>query len=339
MTRITSLSPLTQYFKDMPMQCVLLQMNPYSDTSFFEFFLVLAARLWLCISGQGEDLVIASDEIQLVVLVGVALCCSLLGVFLVLRRMTMLANALSHTILLGIVFTFLMTQGLSAADHTSYIPLNFTTLVIAAMLTGIITTFLTQFLVASIRLQEDASTGLVFTALFALGIILVTLLTRNAHIGTEAVMGNADALQLYDGKLIWLLFAFNLLIIGLFFKEYIITTFDPPLAIALGITPTLFSYLLMVQVSGTVIGAFRAVGVLMVLALLTGPPLIARQLCCRIKSLCWISMAIGAFCAIVGVALARHLLSVAGLAFSTAGLVVCVLAALFLLTILRPVRK
>lgn len=316
------------------MQCLLLQMNPYSGASFFEFFLVLAARLWLCLSGQWEGLAIASDEIQLIVLVGVALCCSLLGVFLVLRRMTMLANALSHTILLGIVFAFLATQGGAGAAHTSYIPLDLTTLLIAALLTGVVTTFLTQFLVSSIRLQEDASTGLVFTALFALGIILVTLLTRNAHIGTEAVMGNADALQLSDAKLIWLLFAFNIVVMGVFFKEYTVTTFDPALAVALGISPTVFSYLLMVQVSGSVIGAFRAVGVLMVLALLTGPPLIARQLCCRIKPLCWVSMAAGTFCAVVGVALARHLLSVAGLAFSTAGLIVCVLAALFLLTIL-----
>ena len=84
------------------------------------------------------------------------------------------------------------------------------------------------------RLQEDASTGLVFTSLFAIGIALVTLLTRSAHLGTEVVMGNVDALQREDCVLVFIVLGLNIVLCTLFFKEYKMTTFDPGLAKALG---------------------------------------------------------------------------------------------------------
>src|SRR5262249_25416847 len=151
------------------------------------------------------------------------------------------------------------------------------------------TTFLADFLTKHARLQEDASIGIVFTSLFALGVILVTLLTRSAHIGTEILMGNVDALAYTDLKLVALALVLNAGLFLLFYKEYLISTFDPGLSKALGISSLFFNYLLMIQVSATAIGGFRAVGVLMMLALMTGPPLTARLLTHDLKKMLLLS--------------------------------------------------
>ncbi len=281
---------------------------------------------------------LASDEIQLLVLTAVSASAALVGCILILRRMTMLANALSHTILIGIVIAFLFTRygWTTGHDHASGM-LPISTLLIAALVTGLLTSFLTQFLTKTVRLQEDASIGLVFTTLFALGIILVTVLTRDAHIGTEVVMGNVDALHLDDSLLAYLILAGNIVLFTLFFKEYRITTFDPGLAQALGFSVLFFDYLLMIQVSATAISAFRAVGVLMVLAFITGPGLTARLLTHDLKKMLVLAVFLAIGASFVGVALSRHLLTVYGMAFSTAGMIVCVILGFYLLAI--PLRQ
>lgn len=290
----------------------------------------MAIRLWQFVKGDLPASALATDEIQIIVLMGVAASSALVGTFLILRRMTMLANALSHTILIGIVAVFIFSHSTIQEPYT----INITAMLVAALVMGILTAFLTEFLTRTARLQEDASTGIVFTSLFALGIILITALTRSAHIGTEVVMGNVDALHSDDIKLVLIIFGINAALCAIFFKEYVITTFDPALSKALGISTVFFNYLLMTQVAATSIGAFRAVGVLMVLAFITGPPLMARLLTHDLKKMIWLAVLIGCTASIVGVALSRHLLSVHGLALSTAGLVVCIITLFFLCAVL-----
>ena len=134
-------------------------------------------------------------------------------------------------------------------------------LLIASLVTALLTTVLTQGLMQVMKLQEDASIGLVFTTLFALAVVLVTCFTRNTHIGTEAIMGNVDALHIHDLKLALWIAGFDFLLVILLFKEFKIVTFDSTLATALGFSVAFFNYLLMVMTAATVIGAFRAVGV------------------------------------------------------------------------------
>lgn len=305
--------------------------NPYDGLNFFQFFKQLAIRLWAFVTGNLSPAEFASDEIQILVLVSVAISCALVGSFLVLRKMTMLANSLSHTILLGIVLAFFFSYNPSINDPHQ--PMSIELLLLAALGMGFITTFLTEFINKVARLQEDASIGLVFTSLFALGVVLVTLLTRNMHIGIEAVMGNVDALHLEDLKLVLIILALNILMYLLFFKEFTITTFDPGLSFALGISPSIFNYVLMAQMSITSIGAFRAVGVLMVLAFITGPVLSARLFTHDLKRMIFLAIAIGVATSITGVALSRHLLSVHNYTLSTSGLVVCCITAFFLIAV------
>jgi manganese/zinc/iron transport system permease protein len=200
-------------------------MNPYWGKNFFTFFLEIAYRLLGWIRGEATEL--ASDEIQCLTLIGIAISSALVGSLLYFRKMTMLANALSHTILLGIVLTFLAMRLLHPGTPFEIsIPLMF----LASFLTAWMTTFFTYFLKEKFFLQEDASISLVFSALFALGIVFVTIFTRSAHLGVEIVMGNVDALHVNDLKLVGFILLLNLFLFLLFFKEYQLTTFDPGLA-------------------------------------------------------------------------------------------------------------
>ncbi len=295
-------------------------MSPYYGKTFFSFFPVLFSRFIQLLSGTLSWKELASDEIQIFVLVSISIAAALIGTLLVLKRMTMLANSLSHTILLGIVIAYILL-GRSG--------INFSALIIAALVAGFLTTLLTQFFHHVMNLQEDASIGLVFTSLFALGILLVTLFTRNSHIGLEVVMGNVDALHLNDLKISLGVALVNAFFLVLFFKEWKLICFDPGLASSLGFRPSLFNYLLMFLTSLTAISAFRAVGVLLFLAFIVGLPLTARFFTSNLSKLLFIACGIGVICSFVSVALARHFLTVYNLPLSTSGLVVTLIGIFF----------
>jgi manganese/zinc/iron transport system permease protein len=299
-------------------------MNPYFNQSFFSFFEVLFKRLF---SFQGP---LVSDEIQLIVLSLISLTAAVLGAFLVLRKTTMLANSLSHTILLGIAITYLCMK------DVDFYQLSLSTLMIAALVTALITTLLTEGLTRCFYLQEDASIGLVFTTLFALGIVIVTLYAKNAHIGTEAIMGNVDALHRHDLIPVTGITALVLLIVGLYFKPLKVTTFDPILAGGLGISVTFYHYLLMILTSVAAIAAFRAVGVFLFLSLLVGPPLIARIFTRNLLSFISLSALIGLLTSFGAVAFSRHTLSVWQMPLSTAGLQICLITLILCGVHLRP---
>ena len=288
-------------------------MNPYYHQSFFSFFHVLFKRL-TTLSGS-----LASDEIQLIVLILISMTAAILGVFLVLRKTTMLANSLSHTILLGIAVTYLCMKGVD------FYQLSLTTLLITSLMTALITTLLTEGLTRWLSLQEDASIGLVFTTLFALGIILVTLYAKNAHIGVEAIMGNVDALHRHDISRVAMVTLGVVVIVGLFFKPLKVMTFDPILARGLSIPVTGYHYMLMLLTAVAAIAAFRAVGVFLFLSLLVGPPLMARRFTRDLFSLIVLSAFLGVLFSLGAVALSRHCLSIWGIPLSTAGIQVCLI--------------
>lgn len=283
------------------------------------------------VTGQIPLSALATDEIQIFVLALVGLSSVLVGAFLVLKKMTMLANSLSHTILLGIVLSVLLFLGTSQLGPELLI--DFKILLMAALFTALITVFMTEWLIHVIKLQEDASIGLVFTTLFALGIMLVTLFTRNMHIGLEVVMGNVDALHLHDLKLVFAVMVTNLVVVTLFFKEFKLISFDPTLATSLGVSPVLLSYLLMVLTAFAAIGAFRAVGVLLFLAFLVGPVLTARLLTGRLTHLIFIASGMALLCALFGVALSRHFVSIYQIPLSTSGIVVTLIGIFFVVAV------
>lgn len=315
--------------------------NPYWGNTFFEFFYTLIGRMYAFL--VGSPLSLATDELQLLVLLFLSATAALIGTFFVLRKMTMLANALSHTILPGVVLAYLayhIYRGPEGAFDFSHLLPSDAFLIAGALGSAFVTTFLTRVVVSYLPVAEDASIGMVFTLLFAIGIILVTTLTKSAHIGAELLMGNVDALHIDDLRLMFWIFVANAAIMILFWRPLFLTSFDPLFARMCGISNDKISYLLMAQVSVCAIGAFRAVGVLLFLAFLVTPPLLARRLTHKLKAMAALSCVIAVGASVLGVALSRHMLTWYDLPCSTAGLIVTILAIAYglSLALIRPAR-
>ena len=239
-----------------------------------------------------------------IMLVGtiVAVACSLPGVFLVLRRSAMVSDAISHTVLFGIVVGFLVL----GVDPTNPI------LVITAAISGLLTVWLIELLKNTGRLTTDAAIGLVFPILFSIAVILINTQIRNFHIDEDAVLlghlifAPVNRLTLLGVNLpegVWVMggiLLINILALTLFYKELKITTFDPGLAAALGFSPTMVYYGLMGLVSVTAVGAFDHVGAILVVALMVAPPATAYLLTDSLKRMLFLSALIGAASAISG---------------------------------------
>lgn len=300
-------------------------MNPYKGADFFSFFAILFKRLF------AGSLPLAPDEKQLLVFLGVALSCSLVGGLLVLRRMTMMANALSHTVLLGIVAVFLVV---GAHDFLLSLPLFFTGSLVAAL----ITVFLIALLQSVFRLQEDASIGLVFTGLFALAILLVTAKAHNIHLGVEVIMGSGDLFAIEDLQIVWIAAFVNVGLLTLFFKEYKVSCFDEIFGRAMGLYPRLIFWLLMLQSAFTTVSALRAVGVVIVLSFLVTPGLIAKRYAKHFRAYLGLSLLTSFITVIIAVALSRHLLSKYALGLSTGAIASVLLAIFYIVSQKRAIR-
>jgi len=244
-----------------------------------------------------------------------AVACALAGVFLVLRRLAMLSDAISHAILPGIVVAFLLTGSLSSPW-----------LLLGAAATGVVTVFLVETLHRTGRVREDAAMGLVFPALFSLGIVLITRYAGHVHLDTDAVLLGELAFAPFDRLVVagrdlgprhlWVMSAVagvNLAFVLLFFKELKLATFDPELAAAMGLAPSVVHYGLMAIVSVTAVGAFDAVGLILVVALMIGPAATALLLTDRLARVLLLAAAAGALAAALGQGLALWLdASIAG---------------------------
>jgi manganese/zinc/iron transport system permease protein len=260
-------------------------------------------------------------EIHLITAV-VAAACALVGTFLVLRRQAMLADAVSHAILPGIVVAFFWTESLTS-------PL----LLVAAAVTGVVTVFLIEALEKTRLVKTDAAIGLVFPALFALGVVLVARYASDVHLDTDAVLLGDPAFSWIErlrvagrdlGPLaLWTMggvLALNLAFVVLLFKELKLATFDPALAAALGFAPGVLHYALAGLVSVTAVGAFDVVGSVLVVALMVAPPAAAYLLTDRLPRLLALAVGIGVLSAVLGYALARALdASIAGSMAAAAG--------------------
>ena len=240
-------------------------------------------------------------EIQLIAVV-VAVACVMPGVFLVLRRMAMMSDAISHAILVGIVLAFFVT-----ADLTS--PL----LIIAATATGVLTVGLVELLNRTRLIREDAAIGITFPALFSVGVILIARYAGDVHLDTDAVLLGELAFAPFNRfelfghdfgpRALWAMSAIlciNVAFIAFFYKELKLVTFDANLAATLGFSPVLIHYGLMTLVSVTVVGAFDAVGSILVVALMIAPPATAYLLTNRLSRMIGLSGLIGVASAIAG---------------------------------------
>lgn len=265
----------------------------------------------------------AQIEIQLIASL-VAIACAIPGTFLVLRKMALITDAISHSILPGIVIGFFITHDLSS-------PL----LIILAAASGVLTVVLVEFIQKTGLVKEDTAIGLVFPALFSIGIILIAQNANDVHLDVDAVLLGELAFAPFDRLLIedtdvgpkslWIIGIIVLITLALlfaFFKELKVSTFDAGLASALGLSPVVMHYGLMTVSSITTVGAFDAVGAILVIALMIAPAATAYLLTNDLKKMLLLSVIFGISSAITGYWIAHALdTSISGSMTTVLGLV------------------
>ncbi|SDR78271.1 manganese/zinc/iron transport system permease protein [Formosa sp. Hel1_31_208] len=273
-------------------------------------------------------------EIQLIASM-VAIACAIPGTFLVLRKMAMISDAISHSILPGIVVGFFITQDLNS-------PL----LIVLAAITGVITVVLVEYIQKTGLVKEDTAIGLVFPVLFSIGVIMIAKNANDVHLDIDAVLLGELAFAPFDRLLIWgvdigpkslwiigSILMITIILLIAFFKELKLSTFDKGLAASLGFSPTLIHYGLMSVSSITTVGAFDAVGAILVVALMIAPAAAAYLLTTDLKKMLLLSILFGVFSAISGYWLAHWLDA------SIAGSITTMLGLLFLVVYLFAPSK
>lgn len=247
-----------------------------------------------------------------------------MGSFLVMRRMVMIGDAISHAVLPGIFVAYLFS------GTTASFPM-----LVGAALSGILATLMIEWFTNKARLQSDASIGISYTLLFSIGIILISKYGADADIDQQCVLyGEIEYVALWLQPIVGdfalpkqsiILLAVCLLLIGAViwgYKGLFITTFDPNFAMSTGVAVGFWHYFLMSGVSLTTVVSFEAVGAILVIAFLSGPPAIAYLLTESFKKMLIYSSVIGMICSVFGYYAAKALeVSVAGSISTVIGIV------------------
>lgn len=256
--------------------------------------------------------------------------CGWIGCYLILQGMALLGDAISHTVLLGIVIAFLLGGQLGSPS-----------MFIGAALTGLLTSVLIEVLHSTSRIKEDAAIGIVFTSLFALGVALLSIFASRAHIDTGHVLyGNLEVVA--SGRALTIgMMAVPVAVIQMacvaivvaaliaaFYKELLVVSFDPQLAASLGLMPRVIRYAMMAVLSVTVVAAFESVGAILVVAMLIAPAATAYLLTRRLAVMFVLSTLAAAVSSLLGFHIAYWL------EVSAAGAMVSVASGLFSLAFL-----
>ena len=253
------------------------------------------------------------------ILVGVS--AALLGSFLVLRGNAMLTDAISHSIVFGIIVVWLITGQMSGPVQ-----------VLGAAMTGVLTVVLSELLARSNLVRMDAAIGLVFPALFAAGVILISIHARNVHIDVDTVLLGEIGFVWLHTVTVWgvrvpvavatlgVVLAVNLAFVLVLWKELKLATFDPGLAAALGFLPGVLHYAILTLTSVTAVAAFDAVGAILFIAFVIVPPATAYLLTRRLWLMVVLAVALSVAACVTGYFLALHWnVSIGGMMASMTG--------------------
>jgi manganese/zinc/iron transport system permease protein len=254
----------------------------------------------------------------------VAINCALMGGFLMMRKMVMIGDAISHAVLPGIFMAYYIS------GSTASLPI-----LAGAAFSGILATLMIEWFTKKARLQSDAAIGVSYTLLFAIGIILISKWGQNADLDQQCVLyGEIEQISFWLQPIAFgivlpkqtvILLAVAVLLIGAViwgYKGLFITTFDPDFALSTGVAVTFWHYFLMSGVSLTTVVSFESVGAILVIAFLSGPPAIAYLLTEDFKKMLILACLVGILCSIGGYYAAKWLdVSVAGAISTFIGLV------------------
>ncbi len=243
-----------------------------------------------------------SDTVSIIVTAGlVATACGLLGPFLVLRRVALMGDAVSHAVLPGIVAVFLL--------FGTRAPLA---VIVGAAVFAVLCVLAVDALKATGLVKADAAIALVFPVLFSLGVIGVTRYASDVHLDLDSTIYGEIAFTPFQTVtiagyeitraivVVGAVALANLALVVLLWKEFKATTFDPDFSRTVGLRPALLSRLLLVAVAVTAVTAFESVGAILVVTLLIVPAATAHLLTDRLWTMVVITVSIGWVSAVVG---------------------------------------
>ncbi len=239
-----------------------------------------------------------------------AAACAIPGCYLYLRKQSMIADALTHAALPGVVGAFAVAGWLHANGFVSgdmEWSIRQLSMFAGAVVAGVATTALTQWISMSGWVRGDAALGAVFTTLFAIGLIMLSFLAGRSDVDLDCVLyGQLETVGLSHPRVpseAWVCLVallFNLMMVSVLYKELIITTFDPELAGALGFRPKAFHYGLLAVTTTTLVTAFEVVGSILVIGMLVIPPTTASFLTHRLRPMLGWSVAFAVAASVLG---------------------------------------
>ncbi|MCK8815993.1 metal ABC transporter permease [Natroniella sulfidigena] len=263
------------------------------------------------------DLLIAPLQYQFMqraflaaVVVGVG--CGVLGSILILRKLALMGDAISHAVLPGVAIAYLLG-------------INF---FIGATVTGVTTALGIGFIAENSKIKEDSAIGIMFSAAFAIGILIISKITTNIDL-FHILFGNVLGVSRTDLVLISILGLLVIVLTILFFKELKLSSFDPIMARSIGLPTDMIHYLLMLMLSFTVVASLQTVGIVLVVSMLITPGATAYLLTNNLSEMMVLSGVFGVLSALVGLYLSFHLNVASGAAIVVVATFFFILALLF----------
>ncbi|MCP3739588.1 iron chelate uptake ABC transporter family permease subunit [Rossellomorea sp. BNER] len=231
------------------------------------------------------EAIIQYDFLQkaLITSVMVGIICGVIGCFIILRGMALMGDAISHAVLPGVAISYMFG-------------INF---FVGAVASGVLTAIAIGFVSQNSRLKNDTSIGIMFTSAFAAGIILITFMKSSTDL-YHILFGNVLAVRPSD---MWVTLGIGLLVISsvyLFYKELLVTSFDPTMADAYGLSTKVIHYLLMTMLTMVTVASLQTVGIVLVVAMLITPAATAYLLTDRLSVMIYLAASFGAIAAIIG---------------------------------------
>jgi ABC-type Mn2+/Zn2+ transport system permease subunit len=226
----------------------------------------------------------------------VGVICPIIGAYMVLKGLSFFGDALSHAILPGVVIAFLLDLPLA----------------LGALAAGLTAAFVIGLISQRGAVQEDTAIGIVFAGAFALGVAMLSTASNYAVDLTHILFG--DVLGVSQGDLLFTLLVGGgiLLVVFAFYKELLVFTFDPTLAIVLRLPATFLRYLLLTLIALTVIVSLQTVGISLMLAMLVTPAAAAQLLTRRLPSMMAVGAGIGVLANVIGLYLSYYFNLAAG---------------------------
>jgi len=222
---------------------------------------------------------------SLIVAILVGLLCAVVGSYLMVQRLALLGDAISHSVLPGLAIAFMLGANIF----------------VGAFIAGVLSTMAIAWIRTRSPIKEDAAMGIVFSAFFALGITLITLIQKSNKIDlNHFLFGNILGVTSDEVWNTAFIAAIVLLVVGLLYKELLFYTFDPLGAQAVGLPVNLLNFGLMLLIALTIVASMKAVGVILVLSLLITPGATAYLLVKRLHQVMMLGAAIGIISSISG---------------------------------------